>query len=464
METLVGDDSHELFAAIERWGSPLNVIVPQPLLANIASLENVANEFDLDFRVYFARKANKCLTLVDTASAAEAGIDVASLAECEQVIERQVSSDAIICTAAIKTRELIELCIKNSITLAIDNQDELDLISQVAARLEKEALVALRVSGFNHQGVKLDSRFGVDVDNAVPFVGQEAFSSPQSLLRLIGLHFHLDGYSAHERISAIQQSLKLVDAIRALRHPIDFLDIGGGIPMSYLESESQWDQFWESLHNSLLERTAPITYRNHSLGKAVFDGQVHGRANVYPYFQKLCRGEWLKSILEATANSNATVAEGIRQRSLQLRCEPGRSILDGCGATIARVAFTKRHPSGDWLIGLEMNHTQVRTGSDDFLVDPLVVQNAAMRRDGEQMEGYLVGAYCTESELLTLRRLRFPQGISAGDLIVFPNTAGYLMHFLESRSHQFPLAKNVIFQQENSTRFEVDPIDVVPST
>lgn len=75
----------------------------------------------------------------------------------------------------------------------------------------------------------------------------------------------------------------------------------------------------------------------------------------------------------------------------------------------------------------------------------------------QAIEGYLVGAYCTESELISLRRFRFPKGVAVGDLLVFPNTAGYLMHFLESRSHQFPLAKNVVIDDQGMA--ELDRIE-----
>ncbi len=63
------------------------------------------------------------------------------------------------------------------------------------------------------------------------------------------------------------------------------------------------------------------------------------------------------------------------------------------------------------------------------------------------IEGYLVGAYCIERELLTWRRLRFPHGVAVGDIVVFPNTAGYLMHILESASHQIPLARNLVLRR-----------------
>ncbi len=128
--------------------------------------------------------------------------------------------------------------------------------------------------------------------------------------------------------------------------------------------------------------------------------------------------------------------------------------------TVARVEFTKRHRSGDYFIGLAMNRTQCRTSSDDFLVDPLVVPREQVeppKPDGrEPKEGFLVGAYCTESELISLRRLQFPNGIDVGDLVVLPNTAGYFMHFLESRSHQYPLAKNFVADRDHP--FEIDRI------
>ena len=52
--------------------------------------------------------------------------------------------------------------------------------------------------------------------------------------------------------------------------------------------------------------------------------------------------------------------------------------------------------------------------------------------------------------------MRFPRGVAVGDLVVLPNTAGYLMHILESASHQIPLARNVI-----NTAADVPPLDPI---
>ena len=120
---------------------------------------------------------------------------------------------------------------------------------------------------------------------------------------------------------------------------------------------------------------------------------------------------------------------------MRLYLEPGRSLVDGCGLTLAEVAFTKTRSDGVPLVGLTMNRIQCRTASDNFLIDPYLVKRTP---PSEEIEVFLVGAYCIEDELILRRKIRFPRGVAAGDLVALPNTAGYFMHILESASHQIP--------------------------
>jgi diaminopimelate decarboxylase len=230
--------------------------------------------------------------------------------------------------------------------------------------------------------------------------------------------------------------------------------------MSYLDDGDAWERFWSAHRAALLGQGDPLTYEGHGLGLAVHGGAVGGRPNLYPYFQRPTRGAWLAQVLAApvsTRTGRQTVAETLRALGLELRCEPGRSLVDGCGLTAARVEFRKQRRDGTWLIGLAMNRTQCRSTSDDFLVDPLLLRPLADAPATEAIEGYLVGAYCIERELLTWRRLRFPRGVAVGDIVVFPNTAGYLMHILESASHQIPLARNLVLAA--GAEPSLDPID-----
>jgi diaminopimelate decarboxylase len=392
---------------LEQYGSPLNVIDPRPMARNATDLAAAAAAHDVPLEIFFARKANKALAVVDEANRLGLGVDVASERELRQTLDRGVSPERVVATAAIKPRGLMELCVAQRVTVVVDNFDELDLLLGIAGG--GPVSVALRLNPVLSADAP-PSRFGF------PFA---AALEAAARVPVAGVHFHLGGYAASDRVAAITESLRLIDALRERGHSPGFLDIGGGIPMSYVDSAAEWQRFWSEHHS------APATFDDHPL------------ANVYPYHQRPVRGEWLGNVLQP-------VSGAITARALTLRCEPGRSLLDGCGMTVAQVRFRKPRGDGAWLIGVEMNRSQCRSGSDDFLVDPLLLRPDPEAPSTGPIEGYLVGAYCIERELLTWRRLCFPDGVSVGDLVVFPNTAGYLMHLMESSSHQIPLAQNVI--------------------
>lgn len=447
---LAGATPHDL---VTQHGSPLNVVSVGPMAEKVNALKAIARDREISFQIYFARKANKCLAFVEAARKLGIGVDGASHAEISQSLAAGLPATSLVCTAAIKDASLIELCLDSGVTMIVDNLDEWHAIEQAATLHGAPVEVALRLSGFEHQGEKLLSRFGLDIEQLATFR-----PNARGPIRIAGVQFHLDGYSADQRISAIRQSLHAIDRLRADGHPAQFLDIGGGLPVSYLRSQQQWDEFWREHTSALAGRRSEITYRNHSLGRSVVDGQVHGRAECYPYYQSPTAEPWLAGILDAPAD-DGTVAQAIRRRGLELRCEPGRALLDGCGVTLARVTARKQLASGDWAILLAMNGTQCRTSSADFLVDPLLLPCPSENRGAtDGIEGYLFGSRCMESDLILERKLAFPRGVVVGDLVVLPNTAGYLMHFLESRTHQFPLARNLVFDAARG-EFALDAID-----
>lgn len=434
--------------------SPVNVIDPGPMKRNAGELETAAADFDVPLRIFFARKANKCLSLVDRARQLGHGVDLASLNELTETLDRGVPPGDLVVTAAVKPRPLLELCVERGILVVLDNQDEADLLATVANERDRPARVAIRLAVDLPHAVP--TRFGLPPAEARRL--SEALGA-DPLMTLEGLHFHLNGYSLTDRVLAVAAALDLADGIGG-ESPLRFVDIGGGIPMSYLNDGEQWDRFWASHRRALLGEEPPLTFENHGLGFGVAGGRITGERATYPYFQELTRGGWLRDLLASPLSLRtgpASVASALRDRRLELRCEPGRSLLDGCGLTAARVQFVKRRLDGETLIGLGMNRTQCRSTSDDFMVDPVLLRDHSPERS-EALSGFLVGAYCIERELITLRRMSFPSGIGRGDIVVFPNTAGYLMHILESSSHRMPLAKNYV---RGDGRLELDPVELL---
>lgn len=454
---------------LERYGSPVNLLDLGPMARNAAELQRVAASSELDFKIYFARKANKALAFVDEARRLGLGIDLASERELMQVLERGVPGSALVMTAAVKPTSLLELCVASGTTVVIDNMDELRCVTALADEAKRRVSVALRLSPTLSDD-RLQSRFGFGLDEALAHVDSQWWSDSASSWAVDGVHFHLDGYAAAERVSAVAEALALIDALRRRGHSPSFIDIGGGIPISYLSSAKRWERFWIEHRKGLLGERTPLTFEGHGLGLSAYDGVIVGDPTVYPSYNRLGRGAWLSDVLSGAVESEGgkqTVAEALRDRGLQLRCEPGRALVDGCGLTVARVVYRKQRLDGTWLIGVEMNRTQCRSTSDDFMVDPLLIRADGRGRGMRDpptgpIEGYLVGAYCIERELLTWRRLRFPHGVQVGDIVVFPNTAGYLMHILESSSHQIPLALNLIVGPELPAF--LDPIDQFSTT
>ena len=431
------DRPSELTRWMREHGSPLNVLRPDQLSENVVRLRRQASELGLNLDIFFARKANKCLSMIDAAVDAGAGIDTASGPEVEQTLGAGVDPRRIVCTAAIKNDDLIKRCLDTGVLIVVDNIQELSAIESRRAGDNRRVDIAIRVSGFRHDDEKLPSRFGFDVDDL-----EELFDrcDDRGVCNIAGLQFHLNGYDANHRRAGLADCLSRVPGLRSRGHDVRFIDIGGGFPMVYGRSSQEAERFWEAHERSLISDTPPITWQRHRLGRQSDGRRVWGRPNVYPYWQSPIGPAWLREVLNGSIDGEPMLRR-IESLDLTIRCEPGRALMDACGATIATVEFVKRSAAGDDLIGLAMNSTQCRTTFDDFLVDPIVVR---MGSPGRPRTGYLVGAYCTESELLTWRRLQFPRGVEPGDLIAFPNTAGYLMHFRESRSHQFPLAKNLI--------------------
>ena len=441
---------------IERFGSPVNLQNTAPFLRNMGKLKAVAEERNLRFKPFFARKANKCLSYVDAAKDLGAGVDTASYAEVEQCLKRGISGADMACTAAVKSEALLRLCLDHGVTIILDNDDEMQLLSAIARSMGQRATVGIRVAGFEHDGGRLHSRFGFAIER-LPAILENCRSRLADALDLAGLHVHLNGYDAGHRITALRQLLPFaIDLKRSGSRPV-FIDIGGGLPMRYLANPAEWDVWLEEHERALLGKRDPITIRNHGLGRSVHDGNVIGRIDAYPTGQDLIQETWLARVLDAPF-ARDPISTVLKAHDIELRVEPGRSVLDGCGMTAASVQFRKRDTEGNGVIGVAMNRTQCRTGFTEFMVDPILVSKT---RNSEPFEGHIAGTYCTESEWISLRTFSFSKGIYVGDLLVFPNTAGYLMHFLESRSHQFDLAPNLFWFDENTaSAVFLDDIDV----
>jgi len=443
---------------LDKYGSPINIHQLQSFSTNISIFKEALDNLDLSYQIYYARKANKCTSLVKRAFKDKIGVDTASFKELQQCIQLGGNSENIVLTSAIKTSDQIELAIKHQIPIILDNWDEILLTIKTARKLGKKANIGLRISGFTVAGEKLYSRFGFDIDGIRDLIFKDLKElEAEDAFDINGLHFHLDGYSTSQRGKALSDSLELAEDLAQQNIHIKFIDIGGGITMNYLKDEDEWNSFQHKLKDAVLHNNDTNTFSNNGLGFENIDGELKGKLNTYPFFNKVNGVTFLEEVLHFKNDANLSNASRLRSQNIQFRMEPGRSLLNQVGMTVAKVVHRKRDAKGQWLVGLDMNMSQMMSSSADFLLDPFVIFKEEV--SGPEVDLFFTGAYCLERDVLLKRKITLPNLPAIDDIVIFVNTAGYMMHFFETEAHLFDLSTNLSISKDSSLKlrdFEED--------
>jgi len=454
---ITSDWMHELFkeqavvrGLIERYGSPINIHHLPSFNANCESYKQVFDSYGLKYSIFYARKANKSKGLVKQAFASGIGVDTASLKELQQSLSLGGNGENLVLTAAIKTPDQIRLAIGNGVPIILDNEDECVLTQKIANELNRKAKVGFRVSGFEVNGEKLYSRFGFDIDDVEDFiVSYIGDNKTFDMMEVAGLHFHLDGYATYQRSVSLIASIKVFSRLKKKGYPVKFIDIGGGILMNYLQEENEWLSFNENLKKAVTNQDNNITFNNNGLGYRLENGRLQGKLNTYPFYNSINKDVFLRKVLDfVDEDSGLSIASLLINNNIEIRIEPGRSLLDQVGMTVAKVIHRKKDAKGQWLVGLEMNMSQMMSSSADFLLDPYVLYNSEVK-ETETVDVFFTGAYCLERDVLLKRKITLPRLPAIGEYVAFVNTAGYMMHFFETEAHLFELSSNLIFTGSN---------------
>ncbi len=441
----------------EQYGSPVNLHYLEPFGANYEDYKAVLDRYQLNYKVFFARKANTCRAFPVEAHRLGFGVDTASYRELEQCLQLGCSPENLIATAAVKNEDLLRLALNNDVLMIMDNTDECRIVNRLAEKMGKTPKIGIRISGFTCAEQKLYSRFGFDVEEVGRFIAHRlgpGGTFPN--LRFAGFHFHLDGYAIDQRGEALVQTIELADRLQNDGIKTSFIDMGGGLLTNYLLNKTEWDTFWQELKKAVRGKRLPITFGNTGLGYKIVRDKMHGAPDVYPYYNETSKSLFLDSVLSYRNDNGIEAASLLRERDIEFRMEPGRSLLDQTGMTIAGVAHRKKDQRGDWLVGLNMNRSQLYSSSADFLLDPMFIPMQSDDVKTKPVAVYLTGAYCLEQDIILKRKIVLPHLPEAGDVIAFPNTAGYMMHFYETRSHLFNFSTNIVADSDSFPNFLPD--------
>ncbi len=194
--------------------------------------------------ICFALKANSNLSILKLFGGMGGGADVVSGGELFRALRAGIPPDRIVYAGVGKSREEIAYALKSDILMFnVESSQELQVISDVATNMGVTAKVALRINPdvdpkthpYISTGLR-KSKFGIDISQAV-----EAYELARELprVRVVGIHQHIGSQITEVGpfVDALAKIAELTRELRALGVDIRYLDVGGGLGITYKDEE-----------------------------------------------------------------------------------------------------------------------------------------------------------------------------------------------------------------------------------
>ena len=275
-----------------------------------------------------------------------------------------------------KNDEELLLAYNNNVTVVVDNQHDLDRLKALVPADAEPARLMLRftpgIECHTHEYIRtghLDSKFGFDPDQLQPVLEQLV---GQPWARLTGLHAHIGSQifelEPHRDLAAVMaDALKLA---RSLGHPVEDLNVGGGLGIRYTESDDP------------------------------------------PSIDR-----WVQVVAEA-------VSAACRERGLELprlMCEPGRSLVATAGLTLYSVGSRKTIPGVRTYVAIDGGMSDNPRPITYQSLYTCCLADRPLAKAEETVN--LVGKHCESGDVL-LKDLPLPTTVS-GDVVTVFATGAY---------------------------------------
>jgi diaminopimelate decarboxylase len=338
-------------------------------------------------QVLYAVKANSNLAVLATLARHGAGFDVVSGGELLRVLRAGGDPAATVFASVGKTRDELALAVGHGVTVHVESADELAALQAVAAGLGRPARFAIRVNPDvevdTHASIQTghdEAKFGVPVAVAHELLATAAAGGLPGL-HPVGVHVHVgsqlpdpDGMAAGARVG-----LEVLEAGRAAGLALDWLDVGGGLPVDYAGGSSPGPE---------------------------------------PF---------------AAALGPVVAGKGVR-----LGIEPGRALVARAGALVARVLYRKHRRAGRMLVVDTGMHHLLRPALYQAVhrVLPVVAAPGTRlaEREAAAQPTEVVGPICESTDVLAAAA-DLPD-LAPGELVAIMDAGAYGMTMASNYNSQ----------------------------
>ncbi|OHE55815.1 MAG: diaminopimelate decarboxylase [Thermodesulfovibrio sp. RBG_19FT_COMBO_41_18] len=226
----------------EKYGTPLYIYSYNTLSRHFRAYDDAFNDYP--HIICFAIKSNSNMAILRLFAKNGGGADIVSGGELYVALKAGMKPEKIVYAGVGKTEDEIRFALKSKILMFnVESEDELRGIDRVAGKMERRAPVALRINPDidpeTHPYVATGLRrhkFGIPIEEALEYY---RLASRLKNINVIGIHKHIG--SQITRISpfvdALKRILLLIDKLSIQGVKIYYLDIGGGLGISYRDEE-----------------------------------------------------------------------------------------------------------------------------------------------------------------------------------------------------------------------------------
>ena len=194
--------------------------------------------------ICYSAKANSNLAFLRLFVNLGGGVDVVSGGELYRALKGGAATQKIVFSGVGKREDEIEFALKTGILMFnVESSQELQVINDVAGRIGKNAAIAIRVNPdidpkthpYISTGLK-QNKFGIDILRA-PMAYRLASQLPN--LKVIGIDCHIGSQLVEVKpiIEALRRLKQLVENLRKEGMEIQYLDLGGGLGITYEDEE-----------------------------------------------------------------------------------------------------------------------------------------------------------------------------------------------------------------------------------
>ena len=190
--------------------------------------------------VAFAMKANSNLTVLRLLAKEGCGADIVSGGELFRALKAGMAPNKIVFAGVGKSKEEIQYALESDILMFnVESPGELQQINEVAGSMGLRAKVALRINPdidphthpYISTGLK-KSKFGIGADRAL-----EEFDAAGNLphIEVVGVHSHIGSQLTQITpfVDALKKAIALIQTLQAKGVHIQYLNIGGGLGITY---------------------------------------------------------------------------------------------------------------------------------------------------------------------------------------------------------------------------------------